>query len=299
MRLTTARAITGALIFASSIGAQNPAPTPPTDVYLWRFNLPKPSVINITKRAGYDNQPGWVGVPLFYTAQVDGQTDIHQWNVETGAIGPVVKTPESEYSAAPTPDGAGYAVIRVEMDSAQRLWRFPLRGGGSPSVILPDIKPVGYFAYLDANTLALFVLGDRSSPSTLQIADTRTGKGVVVTTNIGRSIQHVPGGRRASFTQRMAGKTILQTVDPTPRADGSFAIDTVATLPDSADYVVWKSATHAITGAGSRLMQLQLPSKEWTVLADLSTQGIRRISRLALSHDGRRIAFVADEPKAQ
>ena len=275
------------LIHGGRAGAQNPAPAPSTDVYLWSFDRPKPAVVNITKRGGYDNQPAWLGDTLVWTSQIGGQYDIY-W-----VGGPVTTTPESEYSAAFTPDGNGFAVIRVELDSAQRLWRFPLRGG-SPAVVLPDIKPVGYFAYLDVNTLALFVLG---SPNTLQIADTRTGKGVVVSTSVGRSIQHVPGGRRASFTQRVAGKTLLETVDPTPRADGSFAIDTIAVLPDSADYVVWQSATHLITGAGSRLLQLQLPSREWTVLADLTGQGVRRISRLALSPDGKSLAFVADEPR--
>ncbi len=278
-----------AMLTPHVLPAQTPAPS--TDVYVYRLSRPQDAVINITKRAGYDNQPAYLGARLAWTQQSDGQTDIHWLNLEVPA--PFTKTLESEYSAALTPDGKGAAVIRVEMDSAQRLWRFPI-GPGTPSVVLADIKPVGYFAYLDSTTLALFVLG---SPNTLQIADTRTGKGTVVTTGIGRSLQRVPGGRRASFTQSVAGKTLLETVDPTPRADGMFAVDTVATLPDSAEYVVWRSATNVITGAGSRLMQLQLPSKEWTVLADLSAQGIRRISRLALSPDGQRLAFVADEPQ--
>ncbi len=282
--------IAGLLFSLSILGAQ--APTPSTDVYVYRLARPQDRVINVTNRAGYDNQPSYIDARLAWTQQSDGQTDIYWLNLETPAA--FTKTPESEYSAARTPDGRGVAVIRVEKDSTQRLWRFPI-GAGTPSLVLTDIKPVGYFAYLDSVTLALFVLG---SPNTLQIADTRTGKGMVVTTNIGRSLQRVPGSRRASFTQRVEGKTLLRTVDASPRADGSFAIDTVAALPDSAEYVVWKSATTAITGAGGRLMQLTLPSKEWTVLADLTSQGITRISRLALSQDGQRLAFVADEPKA-
>jgi hypothetical protein len=286
--LGTRRALV-ALALASALGAQAPAPS--TDVYLYRIARPQDGVINITKRAGYDNQPSFIDARLAWTQQSDGQTDIYWLNLE--APKPFTKTPESEYSAARTPDGKGIAVIRVEKDSTQRLWRFPI-AGGEPSLVLTDIKPVGYFAYLDANTLALFVLG---SPATLQIADIRTGKGVVVATAPGRSIQRVPGTRKASFTQRADGKTWLLTVDATPRADGTFKIDTVAALPDSADYVVWRSADNVITGAGSRLMHIRLPEKDWITLADLSAQGIRRISRLAISQDGQRIAFVADEPK--
>ena len=112
--------------------------------------------------------------------------------------------------------------MRVERDSTQRLWRFPT-DGSAPSLVLRDVKPVGYFAWLDSVTLALFVLGN---PNTLQIADTRTGVARVVTSNIGRSLQRVPGGRRASFVQRDGATWILKTVDPTPRADGGWAWDT-------------------------------------------------------------------------
>jgi len=282
------------VILAAQLAGQAPAPS--SDVYVYRVDRPKDGVINITKRAGYDNQPAYLGARLAWTQQSDGQTDIY-W-LDHGAPKPFTTTPESEYSAALTPDGKGVAVIRVEKDSTQRLWRFPL-GAGEPRPVLTDIKPVGYFAYLDETTLALFVLGNprpNQSPSTLQIADTRTGRGVVVTTNIGRSIQHVPGGRRASFTQNVGGKTLLETVDAAPRADGTFAVDTVTTLPDSADYVVWRSPSIAYAGAGSRLMEYHVKSREWTVLADLSAQGIHHISRLALSPDKLQIAFVADEP---
>ena len=271
---------------ASSLSAQGPS-----DIYLYRIDRPQDGVINITKRAGYDNQPAFIDARLAWTQISDGQADIYWLNL--GVPRPFTKTPESEYSAARTPDRKSIAVIRVEKDSTQRLWKFPI-AGGEPSLVLTDIKPVGYFAYLDATTIGIFVLGN---PNTLQIADTRTGKGTVVTSGIGRSLQHVPGTRKVSFTKRDSTKTWLLTADATPRADGTFKIDTIAVLPDSADYVVWRSANNVITGAGSRLMHLRLPEKDWITLADLSAQGIRRISRLALSQDGQRIAFVADEPK--
>jgi hypothetical protein len=177
----------------------------------------------------------------------------------------------------------------VERDSAQRLWRFP-SDGSAPSVILRDIKPVGYFAWLDSTTLVLFVLG---TPNTLQIADTRSGVGKTVTTNIGRSLQRVPGGRRASFVHRVGDKWILKTVNPTPRADGSLDIETVASLPDSADYVVWRSDKLLYTAAGSRIFRLQRPSTKWEPIAEL---GLKRVSRLALHPSGGLLAVVADEP---
>ena len=56
-------------------------------------------------------------------------------------------------------------MIRVEADSTQRLWRMPL-DSTAPSVLFPDIKPVGYFAQVDDSTWAMFVLG---APATLHV----------------------------------------------------------------------------------------------------------------------------------
>ena len=268
-----------------------PASTPSTDIYLYRLSrlLPFGSrLVNITNRRGYDNQPSWDGESILYTSIRDGQADIYRYS--NGDHRRVTYTRESEYSAAITPEGDAISVVRVERDSAQRLWRFPTNGG-APSVVLEAIKPVGYYAWLDSTLLALFVLG---SPNTLQIADTRTGSARVVTTNIGRSLQRVPESRRASYVHRIGERWWLETVDPTVRANGTFAIDTVVALPDSADYVVWRSSTELYTGAGSRIYRMRLPSKRWDQVAELG--GLRRITRLAMSPDGRTLAVVAEEP---
>lgn len=296
-------AVVGTVVLAAGCGRpvlRSPAPAsesaaPSTDIYLYRFGRfgLGAGVSNITNRIGYDNQPSWDGNGrILYTSQSGGQSDIYLIDFQTSLIERITDTPESEYSAALTPDGKAIAVVRVERDSTQRLWRIP-RDGSDPSIILPDIKPVGYFAWLDMTTLALFVLG---SPNTLQIADTRTGVGRIVTTNIGRSLQRVPGGRRASYVHRVGNRWVLETVDPVPRSNGSFDIDTIAALPDSADYVVWKSANELFTAAGSRILRMRLPNKTWTLVEDLSAKGIRRISRMALSPDGSKMALVADEP---
>jgi len=303
-RISAALRVAALLVGAACAPAAKqttPTPTPAatgvpsTDIYLYRLSrgiLPfRQRLINITNRKGYDNQPTFIGPAMYYTSIRDGQADIYKF--ENAQHSPFTQTRESEYSAALSPDGNSISVIRVELDSTQRLWRFPLDGSAA-SVVLRDIKPVGYFAWLDSTTLALFVLG---SPNSLQIADTRTGIGRVVTTNIGRSLQRVPGGRRAAFVHRVGDKWVLKTVEPTPRASGSWDIETVATLPDSADYVVWKSPTELYTAAGSRIFRLLRPATTWQPMADLKGSGLKRISRLALHSNGRELAIVAEEPQ--
>lgn len=288
----------GSGVQTSAPSAANQAPLS-TDIYLLRFaSGGRPhAVFNITNRIGYDNQPSWLSNSrLVFTAQREGQTDIEEIDFESSRSRRLVTTPESEYSPTLTPDGKAISVIRVEADSTQRLWRFPL-DGGSPSVILPDIRPVGYHAWLDSTTLALFVLG---SPNTLQIADVRTGTAAVAASGIGRSLQRIPGGRRVSFVQRSGRRWVLKAASADPLPTGGFAIDSLTILPDSAEYVVWRSPTELYTAAGSRVFRLSLPGADWEEVVDLAGQGVRGISRIALSPDRSRLALVAEDvPRPQ
>jgi hypothetical protein len=138
-------------------------------------------------------------------------------------------TAESEYSAFPTPDSTALAVVRVEAGfSTQRLWKLPLNGS-APSLLVPDVKPVGYFAFADDTTLAMFVLG---SPATLQVATVGRPGTRTVARNIGRSLHRIPGTSHVSFVQKSASSWYIMRLDPR-----SGAIDTlVATRPRREDY---------------------------------------------------------------
>lgn len=266
---------------------------PSTDVYVYRLGrslVPfRSRLTNVTHRAGYDNQPYWDGSSILFTSIRDGQADIYRYTPDSTTR--ITSTTESEYSPSITPDGHGISVVRVERDSTQRLWRFSLEGG-APSLLLQNIKPVGYYAWLDSSRVAVYVLG---SPDTLEIADIGSGTARVVTTDIGRSLQRVPGGSRVSFVRHEGDHWVLRTASATPGRSGAFEIATVATLPDSAEYVAWRSATEIYTAAGSRIFLLRLPARTWQVVADLKDQGITRITRLAVSPDGSHLAFVSED----
>ena len=117
-------------------------------------------------------------------------------------------TNESEYSPTVTPDGRSFSVIQVEADGTQRLWRFPLAGGGEPKLVLPDIKPVGYHAWADAANAG--VVRPRCAGNRELRVNARTGKSEIIASRVGRSHPRIPGGG-ISFVQ-------TETIDGTPRA---------------------------------------------------------------------------------
>ncbi|HVA58537.1 MAG TPA: hypothetical protein VNF92_11680 [Gemmatimonadaceae bacterium] len=288
-----------ATLAASALAAQSAPPS--TDIYLVRLrgsggtSISDPPV-NLTNRAGYDNEPAFTphGRSILFTSiHEGGQADVYRIDLASRAVTRVTNTPESEYSPTPLPTGTGFSVVRVEMDSTQRLWAFN-DSGAAPVLLLPGIAPVGYHLWLDDRTLALFVLGN---PNSLEIADTQTGDAHAIAHDIGRSLQRVPGGSRFSFLHRVDGAWYLETADPAA-SDG--AIQRVTAMPRGADYVVWESPTAVLTATGTDILRLDLSagaSAQWTPIADFKEEGLRNLSRLALSPDGEWLAVVAEPVK--
>ncbi len=218
--------------------------------------------------------------------------DIYRYDIAAKRIFQITKTAESEYSPTPMPDRKHISVVRVEADRTQRLWRFTGRGGEDPSLILTDLKPVGYHAWLDEYMLALFVLGE---PATLQIADSRTGKSEVVASGIGRSLQRMPRGG-VSFIQRSReGAPRTLTICEVVLRDGRPSVVTLTAAAPGAteEFVAWTPDATLLMPAGGQLHAWRGGDPEWRVVADLAALGLRNVSRLAASPDGRWLALVA------
>ena len=188
---------------------------PATEIYLvaWSFDKAKTvvgAVVNISNSPGYDNQPSFLpdGSGILFTSNRDGkQTDIYRYDFAAKSVTQLTHTSEGEYSPLVTPDGKSFSVIRTEADGTQRLWRFDL-DGTNPRLVLENVKPVGYHVWIDATHLALFVLGGQGQPSTLQLADTTTGKAEVIDSRIGRSLHRRPGTGTISYVSQPVGRTM-------------------------------------------------------------------------------------------
>lgn len=313
---------------ASAAGAQSLPPN--TDVYLAEIERIGDSIVvgrpvNITRRAGYDNQPAFTpdSRSILYVAQRDGQTDIWRYDIATRARVRLTRTPESEYSPTPVPGERRFSVVRVERDSTQRLWTFAATGR-DPRLLLPSMKPVGYHAWIGANRLATFVLG---SPSTLHVVNRDGQQDVVIARNVGRALQPLPVASSVLFTftqQDAAGKLRIhaftgrtQTMRygrrTVTRREGAAAptttatVDSVVTVPEAPyeliaaapdnEFHTWTPDNILVTATNSTLVRwnaLLGAAAAWLPVADLRSFGVQNVSRLAMSADGRWMAFVAE-----
>jgi len=276
------------------------AQAPGTDIYLMDYKMKDGrlqfgTMRNLTNRAGYDNQPFFLsrGEGLLFTViGADGQADIYKCNFADYTLTQLTRTPESEYSPTLMPDGKHFSAVRVEKDSSQRLWKFPF-AGGAPNLVLEKVKPVGYHAWIDANTLALFILG---KPNTLQVADVRTGQTKTVGGNLGRALHKIPRREAFSFVHKVNEEQwIIKSFDP-KLSETKVLIKTLEGSEDCA----WTPEGILLSGSGSKFYQWDPKGKkEWLELANFAKLDLKNLTRIAVSPKGDRIAVVVNDQSTQ
>ncbi len=280
-------------VSTTSVFSQSP---PGTEIYLVKATFSEASPqfgapLNITMRRGYDNQPAFLpdGSGLLYTSfRDDGQSDIYRYQIADRATHQITKTRESEYSPTVVPGGRYVSVVRVDADSMQRLWKYPLDGGSLPSMVL-EIDSIGYHAWFDDHTLALFILGN---PPTLQLVDTQNAQAQIIGTKIGRCLQKIPGREAIGFVHKISpNEWLIKQFDLKARQSAPL----LHTLAGSEDFV-WTPVASLLMAKGSTLYQWH-PSRDndWQEVADFAEAGLSNLTRLAVSPKGDWLALVAAE----
>jgi hypothetical protein len=292
--------------------AQTPAPPPATDVYLIPLSggltsMKAAKPVAVSTSPGYDNQPNFSadGNRVLFAANRDGkQSDVYVFDRGTGRVTQLTQTAENENSPTYLPVGAGpagsFSVVQSEFDKTgarpaspiQRLWRFNA-DGKSPQLILADINPVGYHAWMDADPLVLFVLGGQGKPATLQIANVKTGKAEVAAEGIGRSLHRIPGTRLASFVHREGETFTVKQIDVASKkidslvkaVEGSSERD-MAWMPDGKTILM---------SSGTKVFSWTRGAAGWTEVFDAAAHQLGAVTRIAVSPKGDAVAIVVAE----
>jgi len=266
------------------------AAPPGTDVWLLaleqqgdtlRAHAPR----NLTQRPGYDNQPFFTpSGELMFVQMEDERTDLWRWNPVSERVTRLTRTPQQgEFSPTPIPGSqGGISYIRSPTNTDGRLWRMP-REGADAEIVFPDIGPVGYHAWFDADHVALWLLQE---PSVLQWVKLGATEGTTIATGVGRSPQSVPGRRAVSFTRAIDGGTVVEAYDLDRQRTEALAM-----LPAGGEFHGWTPGGVLLGTAGSRVVAWR--GDRWDTVADLAPLGVR-LSRLAVSPDGSRLAVVAE-----
>jgi hypothetical protein len=274
---------------------------PETDIWLMNISIEKgkigfSSAKNITKRKGYENQPSFSAdsKTIYFTSFSDTstQTDIYTYSFTTQQVKPYTSSGTSEYSPAVNFTGTGLSVLMVEEDSSQRIWEYPI-SGGKPSRLFAARDSIGYFAWIDANTVLAYILSDgKATPERLSLLK-KDGTEKKIAEKVGRGMKVY--GKSALFVKKVDTLQYVYLTDFTQNKP-------LLKVPGkSVDLAVYKNYVLMADGSTIYGARMQVKNKEITGLdafvdlQDVSGFGSGKISRMAVSPDEKMIAVVVEK----
>jgi hypothetical protein len=283
----------GVIALISTLGSVSLYGQPETDVYVAAFGYPNgvfevSALSNISQNPGYDNQPYFLSdSDLLYSRTRNDQTDIAKYSIEGRMTTWITETPQgSEYSPVKIPGALAVSSIRLDTTGLQRLYRYPLSGGG-PEQLLADLK-VGYHVWYDKDLLVCTVLKEEGMD--LVVVNLKDNSQFTYQKGVGRSLHRIPGSDRISYTAPEEGKVVVRSLDP-----GSGDTGFIAELPDGVQDMAWLPDGSLICGSTNQLLSLK-PSQNgtWKVLHTFPPE-LGRITRLAVSPGARWLALTLEQ----
>lgn len=245
---------------------------------------------NISNNEGYDNQPSFISnESVVFAGNNGGQTDISEYNLTSKLQKWVNKPTEGgEYSPQKFPSNNDMAAVRLDKDGKQRLYVYNSEKGTSSELI--ENLEVAYFTFYNNEKILATVLS--GSEMDLVMINLKTKSATPLFENAGRSLQKIPKTNSIAYTLVNEAKNLdLYVMDM--NSEESFFI---CELPFGIQDFVWINDTQILTAIGNKLYiydTLGLP--EWNKVASLEEFGIKSITRMAISPNGKKLALVAEE----
>ena len=247
------------------------------------------NIQNISNNKGYNNQPSFIAnETLVFAGNNEGQTDIVEYSLNTKSKKWFnQKTDGGEYSPQTFPTINDVAAVRLDKNGFQRLYRYDSQTGKSTELI-KDLQ-IAYFAfYNDEKILATVLDSDKMN---LVLIDLQSKKTDTLFYNAGRSLQKVPKTNSMSYSLvNEEGNLDLYLLDM-----NSYENFFVTQLPIGIQDYVWINDTQILVGSGNKLyMYDTLGESEWTRVASLEDYGLKNITRMAISPNGKKLAIVTE-----
>ena len=245
---------------------------------------------NISNNEGYDNQPSFISnESVVFAGNNNGQTDISEYNFAT-KIKSWVNSPTEggEYSPQKFPSSNNVAAVRLDKEGKQRLYSYNAETGGSTEII--ENLEVAYFAfYSDEKMLATVLSGTEMD---LYLINLKEKSVETLLQNAGRTLQKIPKTNSLAYTLvNEVGNLDLYIFDMVSK-DSYF----ICELPYGVQDYVWLNEFQVLTGMGSNLFLYDtLGESKWNKVASLDEFGVKNISRMAISPNGKKLAVVVEE----
>lgn len=262
---------------------------PNTDVWLFKLEKTKTELKltdpkNITNRTGYDNQPSFSndGKKIYYVSiREDNQSDFYYYDLGSEKIIQLTKTKESEYSPVLTPDGKYLNSVVVESDSAQRIHFINSLSGVSEKKY--EVDSVGYYTFLNSDTVLYYKL---TNPHSLRYYVKSTGEDKWLGNDPIRAFKKI---NRHAFIYGIKDSVKIRFY----KYDFVFhKSEKYAEYPSVSEDAIWHEQHGLVKSEGNKLLRYDELKKDWLTLFDLSTFGIKKITRFTFDPKNKYLVVV-------
>jgi hypothetical protein len=256
------------------------AQPPNTDVWLFKLQIKDKHLViksgsNITKRDGYDNQPCFSndGKKIYYSSiREDKQADIYCYDLKKEKTIQLTKTVVSEYSPTTLSDSKTLACVSVLKDSSQIIQSLKIDKTNLISKIaqLVNTDSIGYFTFLNADTIIYYKL---TQPHSLRFHSISTNEDFLLGNNPIRGFKPI---NRHLLIYGLKDSTSVTFYKYNFVLHKSEKFVRYNSLNED---IIWHSTWGLIKSEGTKLLNYNSTKNEWEVLFDLTSFGLKKITR--------------------
>jgi hypothetical protein len=279
------------LIFISSLLiAQSNTEIFVMDLDFSQENFQVSNLENISKNEGYDSQPFFIdNEQIVYARTYNGQTDIVKYHLKEKSLINISKTTiGGEYSPQLIPNTTNYSAVRLDTTGLQRIYKY--NASTKTNILLIEGLQVAYYSFYDENRMLSSVLSGNNLD--LVFSDLKKKTNDTLLTKVGRSIHRVPNNEFMMSYTALNNEKNLDVYQLDINSLESFFVDQ---LPVGVQDHIWLNESTLLIGSLDKLFLLDLfGNGDWKLVADLSSNSIKEINRLAISPDGKKLSIVAE-----
>jgi len=251
--------------------------------------------INISHRAGYDNQPAFFPdeSKLLYSTDAGGAIHTVMYDIATGAA---TDLPMSKgYSPTPTADGKSYMTLTEGAVLMHDLT-------GKTTATLTQTKDAGYYSRFDDRTWALFI---NDKERRIVIYDSKTNKSETFAKGAITPLYRIPGEKAVTFVEESpfsADPAEAAKIDPAKKKlllrkldVAHRKVETLAEIPfKTGGHHMWTTRGTIIIASGPQLYEWSPAEPDaFHHVFKFEDPDIQGITRIMISPKGDRIAFVS------
>ncbi|WP_298758579.1 nuclear transport factor 2 family protein [uncultured Psychroserpens sp.] len=243
---------------------------------------------NLSNNEGYDNQPSFLNDRyILFASTRNGQTDIAKYDMRYDSKSWLNFTEGGEYTPLKIPNKNEVSAVRLDKDSKQRLYAYNMSNGDSNELIQDLV--VAYYTWYDEQTIVSAVIEEDNL--NLYTTNLEEGKSRKYQLNVGRSFHKIPNSNLVSYISKdNENQWQIKSLNPISGATKVIA-NTIAGVED----ICWLDSKTILSGKDNILYKLTLQKdNNWKKIADLTANGITKITRLAVNPEGTKLLIAGD-----